>query len=53
MGVYDMGGWVRGVGGGAGNFRKISENFRENSRKFPGKMCGDPKTGNQYFGMRK
>ena len=49
MGVCDMGGWVRGVGGGEGNFRKISGNFPEIS----GKMCGDPKTGNQYFGMRK
>ena len=37
MGVYDMGGVGEGVGGGAGNFREISENFRKIFRKFPGK----------------
>ena len=42
------GGWVRGVGGGVGIFREISENFRGNFAEISGKMFGDPKTGNSY-----
>ena len=46
MGVNDMGGWVRGVGGGVGIFREIFENFPENFGEISGKRCDDQKTGN-------
>ena len=53
------GGWVRGIGGGVGIFREISEKFSGNFGEISGKMYGDPKTGNwdcetakQYFDER-